>query len=134
MKRFIVFCLVLLIGCTLVGCGTTIEVENESNNGITSTPNTYIEIWTDEETGVQYIIYDRAGGYAGRGGITPRLNSDGSLYGFNEVELEPCPICGEEVDLFPVNESFHIKCNNCGLDTGFYETKQDCIRQWNDRK
>lgn len=128
MKRFIAFCSALLIVCTLVGCGETIEEEIEPNNGVTSTPNIYIEIWTDEETGVQYIIYDRAGG-----GITPRLNGDGSLYGFNEVELEPCPICGEEVNLFPVNESFHIKCNNCGLDTGFYETKQDCIRQWNDR-
>ena len=83
MKRLVAFCLVLLIGCSLVGCSTTVEVENDPNNRVTSTDNIYIEIWIDEETGVQYIIYDRVGGYAGRGGITPRLNSDGSLYGFN---------------------------------------------------
>ncbi len=44
--------------------------------------NETIYIWTDEETGVQYMIYrERAGIYAGLGGITPRLNPDGSYYG-----------------------------------------------------
>lgn len=34
------------------------------------------KIWTDPETGVQYIAYD---GYGGRFAMTPRLNADGSL-------------------------------------------------------
>lgn len=42
--------------------------------------NKDIYIWTDDDTGVQYIIYREKTGYAGFGGITPRLNPDGSLY------------------------------------------------------
>ena len=41
--------------------------------------NKYIEIWTDTETGVQYVIYCRGSGYAGMGGITPRLDKDGEV-------------------------------------------------------
>lgn len=40
----------------------------------------HIFIVTDAETGVQYIVYREKIGYAGMGGITPRLNADGSLY------------------------------------------------------
>lgn len=36
--------------------------------------------WTDEDTGVQYIIYREKFYNAGFGGITLRLNPDGSLY------------------------------------------------------
>lgn len=38
---------------------------------------------TDPDTGVQYIVYREKVGYAGMGGITPRLRSDGSLYVVN---------------------------------------------------
>lgn len=55
-----------------VGVGEIGEV-GEKGNG-------KIYIWTDEETGVQYIIYREKLYNAGFGGITPRLNSDGSLY------------------------------------------------------
>lgn len=41
--------------------------------------DTHISVWTDPETGVQYIVYSRKRGEAGIGGITPRLNADGSL-------------------------------------------------------
>ncbi len=40
-----------------------------------------IYIWTDEDTGVQYIVYREKLYNAGFGGITPRLNPDGSLCG-----------------------------------------------------
>ena len=36
-----------------------------------------IRIWTDPDTGVQYVIYS---GYRSAGGITPRINLDGTLY------------------------------------------------------
>lgn len=39
-------------------------------------PNDNIKIYVDEETGVNYLIYDSYG----RSGITPRFNADGSLY------------------------------------------------------
>lgn len=41
-------------------------------------------IWTDPETGVQYIVYREKCYYAGFGGITPRLNPDGSLFVEND--------------------------------------------------
>lgn len=45
-----------------------------------------IRYYTDSETGVQYIIYREKFSDAGLGGITPRLNSDGSLYLDDVVE------------------------------------------------
>lgn len=73
MKKLIVVILVVVLAMVcLVGCG--------DNTNMTNSSNIHIEFWTDEVTGVQYVIYDRVGGYAGMGGITPRLNSDGSVY------------------------------------------------------
>ena len=37
-------------------------------------------IWTDPDTGIQYIVYSCRKGGAGMGGITPRLGQDGGLY------------------------------------------------------
>lgn len=57
-----------------------------------------------------------------------------------EQSLIPCPICGEEVKLNPVNNLFYIKCSNfigedgCGLQTGYYESKMELIEQWNGMK
>lgn len=72
-KHIIVVVAIVLIFC-LVGCDST-EPAVETKN------NEDIYIWTDEETGVQYVVYSyivRNGG--GAGGITPRLNADGTLY------------------------------------------------------
>lgn len=81
MKKIIATILtVMLITMCLVGCGGRAIDNHVINDGVTKTDNIHIEFWTDEETGVQYVIYDRSGGYAGMGGITPRLNSDGSVY------------------------------------------------------
>lgn len=38
-----------------------------------------IKDWVDSETGVYYLVYSDQSGYAGMGGITPRLNPDGSV-------------------------------------------------------
>jgi hypothetical protein len=43
-----------------------------------------VSIWTDKETGVQYVIYE---GYK-QGGIVPRLNADGSLHVGNKESEE----------------------------------------------
>ena len=54
-----------------------------------------------------------------------------------EQTLNPCPICGHEVKLNPVNDSFYIKCDDflgedgCGLTTGYYESKNELIEKWN---
>lgn len=47
---------------------------------IQTTENQFIFVWTDPDTKIQYIVYREKSGYAGFGGITPRLNTDGSLY------------------------------------------------------
>ena len=54
-----------------------------------------------------------------------------------EQSLNPCPICGHEVKLNPINDSFYIECgdflgeNGCGLKTGYYKSKNELIEQWN---
>lgn len=72
MKKIIAILLVLAMVFCLVGCTEDKNIER--------TDNSTIKFWIDEETGVQYVIYSKGGGYAGMGGITPRLNKDGSLY------------------------------------------------------
>lgn len=77
MKKVIIALFALVLILCLVGC----EEANESNKASLKTEdNSTIYIWTDEETGVQYIVFSDKKGYGGMGGITPRLNSDGTLY------------------------------------------------------
>lgn len=52
-------------------------------------------VWTDEETGVQYIVYNEKRYNAGFGGITPRLNADGSLHVVNVDEVTPPAVAAE---------------------------------------
>lgn len=77
MKKFIVILFALVLTLCLVGCEETSK-SNKAEPREESTSN--ILIWIDEETGVQYIIYSDKKGYGGMGGITPRLNADGTLY------------------------------------------------------
>ena len=57
-----------------------------------------------------------------------------------EQTLNPCPICGHEVKLNPINDSFYIECddflgeNGCGLTTGYYKSKNELIEKWNGMK
>ena len=74
MKKIICIMVVVILIVCCVGCST------KDNENKLKTSNSNIEIWTDEKTGVQYIIYDRNSGYAGMGGITPRYNADGTLH------------------------------------------------------
>ena len=74
MKKIISALMMIILVLCLVGC------TNKNPNIKKSQNDARIEFWTDKETGVQYVIYDHDSGYAGMGGITPRLNSDGTLY------------------------------------------------------
>ena len=78
MKKIASLILVMLT-ILLVGCANDTEasskiksIQDRTHNDIDVT----FEIVVDEETGVNYIVYN---GYK-QGGITPRLNSDGTLY------------------------------------------------------
>ena len=84
---FILFALVLifcLVSCDLQNERT--ELTSEEKRVKTLSKNTDMFIWIDEETGVQYIVYCDKSGYSGMGGITPRLNADGTLYITTESE------------------------------------------------
>ena len=87
MKKLVLILLALTLVLCLVGCDIPSESDSESDgesDGERVQTNRYqsknIFIWTDEETGVQYIVYSDKDGYGGMGGITPRLNADGTLY------------------------------------------------------
>lgn len=79
-----ILCLASVTGCDVLNKviddnAVTINLEPEEPT-VYEKDNEMIYIWTDEDTGVQYVIYREKSGYAGFGGITPRLNSNGSLY------------------------------------------------------
>lgn len=84
MKKLIIAILALALILCLVGCEAS-ETPTESKTQLVEGEKWVISIWTDEETGVQYIIYH---GYKNSdlGGITPRLNADGTLYITEESE------------------------------------------------
>ena len=78
MKKVSYILLSLFLIIYLAGC-KTYQI-NENENIKLNSKDTDIRFWTDEETGVQYVIYNHGAGYKGMGGITPRLNADGTLY------------------------------------------------------
>ena len=98
-KKLIVTIIVLLFAILLTGCSSEEAQKNAESflsglNSVTRDPsvafsqeaeiqtteNQFIFVWTDPDTKIQYIVYRQKSGYAGFGGITPRLNADGSLY------------------------------------------------------
>ncbi len=84
-KRFIAISAALLCFIGTIGCDENDTIFPQINDveepTVGEKDNKTVYIWTDEDTGVQYIIYREKTANAGFGGITPRLNPDGSLYG-----------------------------------------------------
>lgn len=85
-KSFVILSALLCI-ISVTGCTSDVNKAVDNIVGSANEPaevgekgDDKIYIWTDEETGVQYVIYREKTANAGFGGITPRLNSDGSLY------------------------------------------------------
>ena len=74
----VVFCmmlLVILVGCSLEDFESNSEVTPVSSDILTSDGYSDICDYVDPDTGVHYLIFY---GYR-KGGITPRLNPDGSV-------------------------------------------------------
>ena len=46
-------------------------------------------------------------------------------------KLEECPLCEGNASLKPVNDSYYIECDSCGLETRFYKSKEKLINYWN---
>ena len=64
-----IFLCVGLVGCNSVSTVTASEINMSP----------YMYEFVDQDTGVHYWIYSRTCGYGGMGGMTPRLNSDGTV-------------------------------------------------------
>ena len=74
-KNLIIFILIVItLGLITTGCcGERIESDDYSHYQVlVNAGSVFGYTFKDEETGVWYVC--------GRGGITPRLNADGSLY------------------------------------------------------
>lgn len=74
MKKIISVLLVFMVVMCLVACD-----ENETQH-LGKLSDSYINTWTDGETGVQYIIVYTHNAYGAGFGITARLNADGTPY------------------------------------------------------
>lgn len=55
---------------------------------------------------------------------------------------KPCPFCGSD-DLYSFDYPFtrkpgirgcFVKCRGCGAESGKYETVEDALKAWNERK
>lgn len=94
-KRVLEILLLLSVSGALVGCSELNETtEKEDNTGIfeelnkqakeiynmpSSIDSQSMYDYVDPETGVHYLIYSARGSDGWAGGMTPRLNADGSL-------------------------------------------------------
>ena len=47
------------------------------------------------------------------------------------IELDRCPMCLDDVSINTSLNKFYIKCNGCGLSTGYFESKGELIEYWN---
>lgn len=85
--RIIIGLLIATIGFSQSGCALKSDAaqtsEKEGDVAQTSVKEMYnddIYEFIDPDTGVHYLVYSHYnGGNAGMGGITPRLNSDGTI-------------------------------------------------------
>jgi Lar family restriction alleviation protein len=50
-------------------------------------------------------------------------------------QLKPCPFCGGDGMLYDTSQFglFIAWCNNCGVDTDPYDTREEAIAAWNQR-
>lgn len=45
--------------------------------------------------------------------------------------LNNCPLCGGEAEIQLVIDNYYIECNNCGLHTDYFKSKDELIKYWN---
>lgn len=80
MKKIILTLLLCICMCfVLVGCSTPKGTETSNDGSSSKIYNDDIYEFVDPDTRVHYWIYSHKAGYAGMGGMTPRLNSDGTV-------------------------------------------------------
>lgn len=75
-KIIIYAIMVAMVSIFIVACGGHGESSAQSKTGTKTLNGSYVYEWIDKDTGVHYWIYSETGG---PGGMTPRLNADGSV-------------------------------------------------------
>mgnify|MGYP004455866583 CR=1 FL=1 len=78
-KKFLTLLICICMCFGLLGCSVPHASQTSNEWKAQEVNNNDIYEFIDPDTGVHYWIYSRTGGYAGMGGITPRLNSDGTV-------------------------------------------------------
>lgn len=51
----------------------------------------------------------------------------------SEITLENCPFCDGEATIKQVNDSYYIKCEDCKLETNYFDSKYELVQYWNNR-
>ena len=72
MKRLAIVALALMASLSIAGCSTTAVT---TPDGTETTTIAKVKIWTDQETGVEYVLAQYGQGI----GVCPRYNPDGSI-------------------------------------------------------
>ena len=75
-------CVLLLCICmcfSLVGCSIPQGTQTSHEGSTSKIYNDDIYEFIDPDTGVHYWVYSHKVNYGGMGGMTPRLNSDGTV-------------------------------------------------------
>ena len=72
MKRLAIAALVIMASLSIAGCSTTAVTTPDGTEG---TMMGVVNIWTDQETGVEYVIAQYGQGID----VCPRYNQDGSI-------------------------------------------------------
>ena len=81
-KKFLTLLLCICICFALVGCNVPHGTQTSNEGSTSKINNDDIYEFVDPDTGVHYWIYSHYShktGYGGMGGMTPRLNSDGTV-------------------------------------------------------
>lgn len=54
----------------------------------------------------------------------------------NDIELNPCPFCGQIPELMgeETDEPISVHCNQCDYDIGYFDTAEEAAEAWNTRK
>lgn len=80
MKKILYILLLCVCMCfVLVGCDVSHGTKTSNEGNTSKINNVDIYEFIDPNTGVHYWIYSHSEGYCGMGGITPRLNANGSI-------------------------------------------------------
>ena len=71
-KKLMIFLTATILTFSLVGCSVPEETQTSESNSISKINGSYVYEFIDSDTGVHYLL-------SSRGGMIPRLNSDGSI-------------------------------------------------------